>query len=477
MRTGPLSACMTLIPFVPLYKTKTFFGQSMKPAFLATRQRDLQEYFARITGIPGVTHFQTPEGSTSLAEFVLVHAHVSFDRPVLGDPSSSLVTRRHASLSNAALPSLLVTPVDDPPRMEVGTPRTSDESSASSSDDELHLTEAQQEELQELIFQRITDHAGADSVKAFQKRARRFGKAAVEDTPSSGVDFYTFMVDQFGIEFCQWLVPSLAALLPDKQKRHALMKAMTQFAVRAQPQTLPELAMLPPTHTTWTGTTSIPAVGGHVEGEAPLQRLSGRVRPASEAAIPSSRGTRTPSRCRPQSLNAKQVLAKVRDLVDGDEARVEEFRHMTKELRAYRTSPAQYAQFVVHSFGADVSKDVLMSVAEAMGDNQIQEDLQAAATAASEPRPSLGASFQHKRELSRRKSFERSQSYSRRSLSITSFGTFEDAHDVLEEHEVEKQAPQRVLGDEEDARDAPKDNKILSRLRHQGAVNLMSFKT
>ncbi|RHY83410.1 hypothetical protein DYB26_000405 [Aphanomyces astaci] len=480
MRSGALSSCMAAIPFVPLYKTKTFFGQSMKPSFLATRQRDLQEYFSRVTGIPGVTHFQTPEGSSALAEFVLVHANVAFDRPPFHAPSSSslrssLISHRPSSFSNAVLHSQMttMTPIDDPPTTTIGTPRTSDESSASSSDDELHLTEAQQAELQALIFQRITDHAGADAVKVFQKRARRFGKAVDGAVPAAGADFYAFMVDTFGIEFCQWLVPSLAALLPDKQKRHALTLAMT-------PSPAPTVRLLPATHSTWPS-------WSHVDEDPPAvpppHRPTTRTRPASDAAIPSSRGTRPPSRSRPQSLNAKQVLAKVRDLVDGDERRVEEFRYMTKELRAHRTSPAQYAQFVVYSFGADASKDVLVSVADAMADNQIQEDLHAAAAAASLGAPTLGASFHQKRDqLARRKSMDRPASFTRRSSSISSFGAFEDEYMVRTTNGPRGYDPQGNSDDHDDddhddeAKDVTSDKKILNRLRHQGAVNLMSFK-
>ncbi|KAF0718843.1 Aste57867_1441 [Aphanomyces stellatus] len=452
MRSGHLSPCMTSIPFAPLHKTKTFFGQSNKPSFLATRQRDLQEYLDRVTRIPGITNFQGPDGSPALADFFSVHGHVVLSRggpapaaaavPMqtpngynarrLSNSSELLSMSYESEPAQQAPPTSLATPVDDDdddmptrthaPPTSLGTPRSSDES------DETHLTEAQQQELQELIFQRITDAAGADTLKAFQKRARRFGKAT-DAVDVEGAAFYHFMVESFGTAFCQWLVPSLAALLPDRQKRLALTAAMTLE------------------------TSKTPL------SSSPYARPTGRSRPASEMAIPSARNTRPAGRSRPQSLNAKDVLAKVRDLVDGDEARVDEFRHRTKELRAYRTSAAEYSEYIVATFGTDVSKDVLASVATAMSDNQIQEELQMA----SEHVHSLRGSIQRQR-MARRKSMDRNSSFSRKS----SVGSLS-----IEEEDVDVHPPPTSSSDE----DVPAQpaSKILSRLRNQGAVNLMSF--
>ncbi|KAG9403482.1 hypothetical protein AC1031_006121 [Aphanomyces cochlioides] len=427
IRASQAAQYMANIPFAPLYKTKTFFGQAMKPAFLATRQRDLQEYFNRVTSIPGITQFQTREGSLALADFLNVHARLLFEQQPLVDVSRTEDASQLRSLTSNSN-------VSQPDEPSLGTPRSSDES------DEVHLTESQQQELQALIMERISEHAGADVLKAFQKRARRFGKA-VDAIDVEGASFYSFMVESFGVEFCQWLVPSLATLLPDKRKRQALTAAMTSTS----PQSIDAIA-----------------------SNRSMTRSSSRVRPASEAAIPSTRMTR-PQRSRPQSanyINAKEVMAKVRDLVGDDEERVEEFRFMTKELRARRTSAAEYSEYVVNTFGTDVSKDVLVSVAGAMADNQIQEDLHAA----SEHVHSLRGSIQRQRSYARRKSLDRlSQSSFKSQSSLRSRGYSID--------EEEGYVPSHGSGGHTSVEEEPaQDNKILSRLRNQGAVNLMSFK-
>ncbi|KDO28372.1 hypothetical protein SPRG_06611 [Saprolegnia parasitica CBS 223.65] len=419
------------------------FGQATKPSFLAKRQDALGKYLRQVLSIADIADFHSADGSQVLADFALIHAHVVFansthkanylqQNDVAGSETSkaddSYVVEPHVDSHGDSV-------LDDfPPPTTTTTTTTTTSTTISagrvsaSSDDiaDDDLTQAQQEELQALIVQRIQEHTDVDVLKQFQKQARRFGRAAADAADAEGHVFFAFMVRVFGRDFCAWLVPSLAQLLPDPIKKRALCNAL-----QAHDETPSMVVVAPP-----------------------------RPRPASDAvlATPPPFPTR-PQRSRPASMSGKDVVAKVRDLVDGDEERVSEFKAMTKELRTSRLSASEYSDYVVSAFGARKSQEVLLDVANAMTNPRVHEELTTAIEVVEQQSAlsSLRATMRQRRN-SRRMSLERNSSFISRRSNLSSVEVEEDD------------------GHESAAEDVPSSHRVLNRLKHQGAVNLMNFK-
>ncbi|EQC26914.1 hypothetical protein SDRG_15247 [Saprolegnia diclina VS20] len=426
------------VTFVPLHKTKVFFGQAIKPSFLTKRQDALGKYLRQVLSIADIADFHSATGSQVLADFSLIHAHVVFAHTE-STHKANLPLDVAGSETSKADDSYVVEPhldshddsaLDDPPPPTTTTSTTISASRESASSDDVaddELTQAQQEELQALIVQRIQEHTDVDVLKQFQKQARRFGRAAADAADAEGHAFYAFMLRVFGREFCAWLVPSLAQLLADPIKKRALRNVLQ---AHDETPTVVVVAAAPP-----------------------------RPRPASEAILstPPPFPTR-PQRSRPASMSGKEVVAKVRDLVDGDEERVSEFKAMTKELRTSRLSASEYSDYVVSAFGPRQSQEVLVDVANAMTNPHVHEELTTAIEVVEQQSAlsSLRATMRQRRN-SRRMSLERNSSFISRRSNLSSV-------EVEEEDGTES------------AEDVPSSHRVLNRLKHQGAVNLMNFK-
>lgn len=85
--------------------------------------------------------------------------------------------------------------------------------------------EAQQ--LHKTILESVQQEFDGDSVrvKEFTNNARRFGNQQMSST-----DFYQYLTKSFDADFVARLVPELARLLQDAEKRHALLKALCESA-------------------------------------------------------------------------------------------------------------------------------------------------------------------------------------------------------------------------------------------------------
>ena len=85
--------------------------------------------------------------------------------------------------------------------------------------------EAQQ--LHKSILEAVQVEFKRDSVKVkeFTSNARRFGNQQM-----TAKDFYQYLTQAFDADFVARLVPDLARLLQDADKRHALLKALCESA-------------------------------------------------------------------------------------------------------------------------------------------------------------------------------------------------------------------------------------------------------
>ncbi|OQS07166.1 hypothetical protein THRCLA_00826 [Thraustotheca clavata] len=418
------------VTFVPLHKAKVFFGQATKKSFLTKRQEALGKYLRQVLSIPDIADFHSELGSKVLADFSLIYSQVVFHH----DSNQTSTTHEDTTpLSHGLLSNI------DGEASKADESEPADDTRSSDESDETNLTPAQQEELQSLIFQRIEEHSDLSVLKQFQKHARRFGRATEATINDEGQTFYVFMVRSFGLDFCAWLVPSLAQLLPDAAKRRALRKAMEATPTEVK---VPE-----------------PEPVSIVEEQPVIIIAPPRPRPASDAVLstPPPFPVR-PTRSRPASMSGKEVLAKVRTFVDGDEERISEFKAMTKELRTSRLSASDYSDYVVSTFGPHTSHEVLQDVANAMTNPHVHEELQQAieVTEQQSAMSSLRASMRMRRN-SRRMSLERNSSFISHRSSLSNL-------DMDEQDE------------EEPAEEVASQNRVLNRLKHQGAVNLMNFK-
>ncbi|OQR83346.1 hypothetical protein ACHHYP_14811 [Achlya hypogyna] len=442
LRNDPVfGSRMRDVTFVPLHKTKVFFGQATKPSFLAKRQDDLGKYIRQVLSIADIADFHSSLGSQILADFSLIYAHVVFANA----PATVALDKSHGD-------DVVESTKADESASSYGPQQDDEPSRHSNSSDDVaddDLTQAQQEELQALIFQRIQEHTDADVLRQFQKHARRFGRAADDAIDDEGRTFFAFMVRVFGRDFCAWLVPSLAQLLADPAKKRALRNALQSPEPVAD--TTPLIAAATVNQTASAHVVAAPA-------PTAVAAAPSKPRPASEAilATPPPFPTR-PQRSRPASMSGKEVLAKVRDLVDGDEERMSEFKAMTKELRTSRLSASDYSDYVVSAFGPRASQEVLTDVANAMTNAKVHEDLQQAieVTEQQTALSSLRASMRMRRN-SRRMSLERTPSFISSRRSSLSNVDVEEGDDSSE--------------------DVPVQHRVLNRLKHQGAVNLMNFK-
>jgi hypothetical protein len=64
-----------------------------------------------------------------------------------------------------------------------------------------------------------------DGVGPFGQQCMGFGQCGPDQTATKATEFYDFIMNTFGPEFTQSMLPQLARLLPSKEKRVALFVA------------------------------------------------------------------------------------------------------------------------------------------------------------------------------------------------------------------------------------------------------------
>ena len=165
-------------------------------------------------------------------------------------------------------------------------------------------------------------------------------------------------------------------------------------------------------------------------------------------------------RARPAS--AKEVLETVRYMVDGDEVKLTEFRNKTRDLSQSRMTAMQYSDYVSRTFGAEASHQVLISVANAIPNNQLQAELH----------NSIQDTYSNKHEHVSERC--RVDSLSRVSETSTPPSGLDRSSSFYRSRSDSTQ--NSFIMTEENPELNQVNVKIVKRLAQQGAVNLMNFR-
>ncbi len=498
---------MAEIAFVPLHKTKTLFGQSSKVSFLTQRQQDLDAYVKRLAQVTEMTRFCTTTTSLQydtfskvLADFVLLQAHL-----ILIETAKQ---KQHSQREDAYEKIVESSSLSD----TLGERHDKD---YNRDDTMVHkLSTAQQEELQQLIFQRISDQYPRSVLKTFQKKARQFGRMAIPSATTAATStthehhhhdhhhleaeadaFYAYLLSTFGTVFCEWLVPSVSALIPAKEKRQALARAVKNAhkynnaeeeaeedesqifqdhldhtrhgKTKAMMMMMRHTCPTPQAHNT---TTSMnmrrrPASETTTMVQPPVQSTPQRLRPASCHDVQSRSTSGFTATC----MSGRDVLAQVRQLVSNDEHRMALFKQKTKELRHQRLSAINYSRFIIDMCGdrIDVAIVVLSSVASALKKTHpvVEDALQVVIQTVN------GDNENCVNTATSSSSSSSSSSTTTTTTKTTSTLYYEKCHDNHKNDNKNNNSETITDNDTDDVKDP-----ILHRLRNQGAVNLMCFR-